>query len=66
MYGGTIKTFEELRDHIWEEKSANMEMLAERLGELSRFDQGRFVGEIQGYQNVLDVIRNSMKYGDVE
>ena len=44
MYGGTIKTFEELRDHIWEEKSANMEMLAERLGELSRFDQGRFVG----------------------
>lgn len=66
MYCGTIKTFEELRDYLWEEKNTTMEMLTDRLSELSRFDQGRFVGEIQGYQNVLDILRNSLKYGDVE
>jgi hypothetical protein len=66
MYCGTIKTFEELRDYLWEEKTATLEMLADRLPELSRFEQGRFVGQIQGFQEVMDVLRNSLKYGDVE
>ncbi len=66
MYCGTIKTFEELRDVIAEEKHCTLEVLADRLGELSRFEQGRYAGEIMGYQFVLDILRNSLKYGDVE
>lgn len=66
MYGGIIKTFDELREHLWQEKNDTMEMLTDRLSELSRFEQGRLVGEIHGYQNVMDILRNSMKYGDVE
>ena len=66
MYCGTVKTLEELRDVIAEEKHCTLELLAERLSELNRFEQGRYAGEIMGYQWVLDVLRNSLKYGDVE
>lgn len=66
MINGTIKTFEELRDVIIEEKHCTLEMLADRLGELSRYEQGCYAGEIMGYQWVLDILRNSLKYGDVE
>lgn len=61
-----IKTFEELREHLWQAKQDTMEFLVDRLGELTPFEQGRYAGEIRGYDEVINVLRDSMKYGDVE
>lgn len=66
MFNTTISTFEELRDHLWDEKSFIMQALTERLGELSRFEQGRLAGEIQGYENVIELLRFAIKHGGVQ
>jgi len=61
-----IKTFEELREYLWQAKHDTMECLVDRLGELTPFEQGRYAGKIYGYDEAMDILRNSIKYGDVE
>lgn len=59
-----IKTFEQLREHIWQERQDCIEILIDRLGEIEEFDIGRWRGEIDAYGNMLDTLRNILKYGE--
>lgn len=61
-----VKNFEELRDYLLEEKHNLLEDLADRLEELSEFQRGRFQGEIRGIEAVMYILRNALKYGDIE
>lgn len=61
-----IKTFEELREHLWEARQDTMECLVDRLEDLTPFEQGKYIGQAACYYKVMDILRNSMKYGDVE
>ncbi len=53
---------EKLRDNLCEEKQSLMEILVERLEELSDFELGRYQGEIAAYDDVLQMLRNILKY----
>jgi hypothetical protein len=64
MYGNSIRTFEELRAYIWQEKQDAADMLLDRMEECSRFQIARWKGEIDGYNNILDVLRNILKHGE--
>lgn len=59
-------TLEKFRDWVWEEKAMTGDVLVERLHELTPFEQGQYVGEIMGYQCVLDQLRNILKYEIIE
>lgn len=61
-----LKTFEELRDYLYEEKQHACERLVENLEELTPFQLGRIQGAIGAWDEILNVLRNTMKYGDVE
>ncbi len=61
-----IKTFEELRSHIWDERQHMLELIAESLEESSEFARGRWAGYICGYDEILSVLRTSLKYGEPE
>lgn len=61
-----IKTFEELRDYLWEERQGLLEILHERLEELTEFQRGSYHGEINAYSDVLSTLRSILKYGEVE
>lgn len=54
---------ESLRMKLAEEKHSVMEILVERLEELSDFELGRYQGEIAAYDDVLMTLRNIQKYG---
>lgn len=60
------KNFEQLREFLWEERLSILETLNERLEELTAFQQGRYNGEIMAYDEILGILRNVLKYGDVE
>lgn len=60
------KTFSELQEIIYSEKYSIMELLCENLEDLTPFQLGRYQGELQAYQEVLNLLRKSIKYRDVE
>lgn len=59
-----IKNFEDLREHIWEERYGSMESLANSIEELTEFQRGSYHGEIMAYENLLSVLRDILKYGE--
>lgn len=59
----SIKNFEELREHLWEERQYLQEELMDRLDELSEFERGRFQGEYKALDGVIGTLRNILKYG---
>lgn len=59
-----IKNFEQLRDYLWEDKQSCYEDLVENLEEWSEFQRGRAVGYIHGIQEVMDILRHHLKYGE--
>ena len=59
----SIKNFEELREHLWEEKQAIMEDLMERVDDLTEFERGRYQGEYRALDGVIGTLRNILKYG---
>lgn len=61
-----VTTFEELREYILDEKRWLLELLSEQLEEISPFQLGRCQGKILALNNILEVLRNSMKHGDME
>lgn len=61
-----IKTFEELRTHIWEERQHWLERIAESLEESTEFNRGSWTGLIMAYDDVLSTLRTSLKYGEPE
>lgn len=63
--GSHIETFEELRDHLLEEKYFVSDSLLENLEELTEFQRGRYRGELDAYQDIIDTLRNILKYGVV-
>ena len=58
-----IKNFEELREHLWEERHAVMECLVDRLEDTTEFERGRYVGMIHAFDDVNGTLRNILKYG---
>lgn len=64
MYHSKIRTFEQLREYIWEEKQSSADCLIDRIEELNTFEQGRWKGEIDAYDNLLQVLRNILEYGE--
>ena len=61
-----IKTFEELRSHILEDKHDMMEHSINELEESTEFSRGRVVGYIWALNNILAELRASLKYGEPE
>lgn len=59
----SIKNFEELREHIMEERHAVMESLVDRIEESTEFERGRYVGMIHALDDVNGTLRNILKYG---
>jgi hypothetical protein len=59
-----IKTFEELRSHIWDERQGILEHIAENMEESTAFTRGKWSGHILAYEDILSVLRNSLKYGE--
>lgn len=64
MNQSAIKTFEDLRTAIWESKQHATDMLIDQLEESTKFQRGWFYGEIFAYNEILDLLRNIIKYGD--
>ena len=59
-----IKTFEDLREFIWEAKQDAHEALIEQMFELPPHGLGAFKGEIECYDSLLDVLREIIKHQD--
>lgn len=63
----TPKTFEELREYMWEERSSALDCMIDRMDEeLAPYELGKYRGEIAAYDNILLVLKNCIKYGDIE
>ena len=64
---GYPKTFDELREQVWEEKRDTIEMFVDRIDdETTMQDVHRFKGEIMAFDSVLQMLRNIIKYGDCD
>lgn len=61
-----IKTFEELRSHIWDLRQQSLECMVERLEESTEFNRGGWRGYINAYDDILSILRTSLKYGEPE
>lgn len=59
----SIKNFEELREHLIDEKHSIMEDLLERLDDLNEFERGRYQGAYRTIDGVIATLRNILKYG---
>ena len=59
-----IKNFEDLREHIWQGRQGVLELLCERLEELDEFNRGLYKGEVLVYDEMLELLRRIVKYGD--
>ncbi len=59
-----IRTFEDLRNHVYDEKINALECLSERLEELTEFQRGSYHGEVMTYDNLLHLLQNILKYGE--
>lgn len=60
------KNFQELREIIWAEKQDTQETIVDLLEELTPFQLGHYQGMSHGFDQVLDILRNVLKYGDDE
>ena len=54
---------EYMREKILDERDYAKERLIDSLEDLSVFQQGRWIGELQGYEKILSSIRSIEKYG---
>lgn len=61
-----IKTFEELREWVYREKEDCLEAFIDDCPDMDNFTRGRYYGEIQGYNNLMECLRSILKYGDVD
>lgn len=59
----SIKNFEELREHILEERQAVLEDLMERVDDLTEFERGRYQGCYRALDDVIGTLRDILKYG---
>lgn len=62
----SIKTFEELRDYLWEERQDLAESLIDTLDETTEFDRGNFHGQYIAYSSFIRLLRDILKYGDAD
>ena len=61
-----IKTFEQLRSHIWDERQHRLEAIPEEMEYSSEFERGRWTGIISAYDDILSELRTTLKYGEPE
>lgn len=67
MMNGLPKTFEELREQVWDMKDDAITSFIEHIDdETTLSDVHRLRGEVIAYDNVLYALRSVIKYGDVE
>jgi hypothetical protein len=59
-----IKTFEELKSHISDLRQDSLEAMADRLEESTEFNRGGWCGYISAYDDILAILRTSLKYGE--
>jgi hypothetical protein len=59
-----IKTFEDFRSYLQDERYDALESLADRIEELTEFQRGSYHGEIATYDNMLGLLRDILKYGE--
>jgi hypothetical protein len=57
-----IKNFEELREHLFEDKHAIMENMVDSLDDCNPLLIGRFQGQIWALDSVIATLRNIFKY----
>ena len=60
----SIKTFEEFREYVFELKSDAKEYLVESLEDLSEFNRGRSIGYVDACNDILETLRQILKYGE--
>jgi len=60
-----IKTFQELSDYLWQEKTDLMELCFENLQNLSDFDRGEYKGQAIAFDEILQLLRHSIKYEEL-
>ena len=60
-----IKTFEQLRSHIWDERQYILELIPESMEDATEFERARWVGMIYVYDDILSELRNTLKYGEL-
>jgi hypothetical protein len=61
-----IKTFEELRSHIWDQRQYELENIIDWLEGSTEYTRGRLEGMIMTYDAILSTLRTSLKYGEPE
>jgi len=61
-----MKTFQELRDHIHECKYSEMEAMCDGAEQMSQFQLGQFSGSVMTYNEIDRILRNAIKYENVE
>lgn len=61
-----IKTFEDLRDDLREEKQCLQEYLADEYVEMEEESRLIVVGQIRALSSILEQLRGIIKWGDVE
>ena len=61
-----MKTFQELRDYIYECKRSEMETMCQQAGEYSQFQLGQCSGAVLAYNELDQILRNAIKYEGVE
>lgn len=61
-----IKTFEDLRDDLCEEKQCLQEYLADEYVEMEEESRLIIVGQIRALSSILEQLRGIIKWGDVE
>ncbi len=61
-----IKTFEQLRDYVYEQKDNVYYGLYNHLEESDRFQLGVYYGMISAYEDIHETIWQSIKHGEVE
>lgn len=66
MYNLKINDFEKLRELLIDEIEELKENCMHCLQESSEFERGRFYGEYLAYDNVIGMLRDAIKYGDIE
>ena len=59
-----IKTFEQLRSHIWEQRQCELDNIIDWLEGSTEYTRGRLEGMIMAYDDVLSTLRTSLKYGE--
>ncbi len=61
-----IDDLDKLREHVVDERDHCSEYLIDMMEEFNSFNRGRYKGQIEAYDEILSIIRNIMKHGNVE